>query len=220
MELEAYNLLLATVTAVGTVLAAWIAAINVVQVNKQIKLSNKQSQLDMRISVWQRTIELFSHIQNKQYVPHELDGIYFDAPVLCNYLISGQYEVTAMIAINGEHQIDVPKHADAFIRDIKTLSLKASLIFSGDVKVSLVSFIDAYADLIASLKAYCFMLRAMQAANEQIRKPLDQYQASFHEPEKRGEVVDALRRALEAAQVLDDDRCQRRIVEQIRLDSQ
>lgn len=219
MELEAYNLLLATVTAVGTVLAAWIAAINVVQVNKQIKLSNKQSQLDMRISVWQRTSELLSHILSKQYVPHELDGIYFDAPVLCNYLISGQYEVSAMVVVNGDPQIYVPEQDEAFIREIKTLSLKASLIFSGDVKISLVSFIDAYVGLIASLDDYCFNLRVMQAANEQVHKPLDQYQASFHEPEKRGEVVVALKRASAAAQVLADDRCQRRLVEQIRLDS-
>lgn len=219
MKLEVYDLLLATVTAAGTLSAARTAAKSVAQVNKQIRLSNKQSQLDMRIAVWQRTTELLSRIQSKRYVPHELDEIFYDAPMLCNYLISGQYEVSAMVVMNGDTQIDVPKQDEAFIREIKTLSLKASLIFSGDVKISLVSFIDAYVDLIASLDDYCFNLRAMQAANEQVHKPLDQYQASFHEPEKRGEVVVALKRASAAAQVLADDRCQRRLVEQIRLDS-
>lgn len=218
MDLDVFNVLISTVTAVATVLAAWISAINAVQVNKQMKLGCKQTQLDMRISIWQRTNELIDLILDERLVPDKIDGVYYQAPAFCCYLIGGRYDCAAMAGDGGGASIGTKMHVKEYVRELKTLSLKALLIFSGDAKTSLTSFINAYVDLVTSLDRYCFVLRAMQAANERKNKPLDQYQASFIEPERREEVVSALKRAIATARLISDDRHQKQIINQICLD--
>lgn len=218
MYLDVFNVLISMVSTVATVLAAWISAINAVQVNKQMKLGCKQTQLDMRISIWQRTNELIDLILDERFIPDKIDGVYYQAPAFCCYLIGGHYDCAAMVGDDGCASIETMMHVKECVRELKTQSLKASLIFSGDAETSLTSFINAYDDLVTSLDRYCFVLRAMQAANERMKKPLGQYQASFNEPERREKVVSALKRAKDTARLISDDRHQKQIIDQIRLD--
>lgn len=172
----------------------------------------------MRISIWQRTNELIDLILDERLVPDKTDGVYFQAPAFCCYLIGGRYDCAAMAGDDGGATIDAMVNVKEYLRQLKTLSLKTSLTFSGDAKTALTSFINAYVDLVTSLDRYCFVLKAMQAANERKQKPLDQYQASFNEPERREEVVKSFGRAVAAARLVADVKHQKQIIEQISLD--
>lgn len=201
-----------------SVITAGAAIFALFQSAKQTKLSNKHHLFDKRVENYLIAMGLMELYQSNQHLlKHDEDEPIFSIDVEFVWLTNNAY--MERIASVMDAPLKDPHHKEflAKLEDLKNVSTKIKLLFSGKSSTVLSDFVLSYQALIFTMYQYQIVIKKMEELDRGRKHSLKEAQNKIGEAKHRERLQKALIKIAEANRSLQNKNVIKQIEQQIKL---
>lgn len=201
-----------------TLVTTGVAIGAVIQTNKQIKLSNKQHLFDKRIENYLIVTGLIQlYRSNCSIFDIEKDEPLFTISLDFTFMTNNTYLEQITPAIY--NPLKEPNHKELLIKldNLKEVSTKIKLLFSGEASVLLGDFVLRYQELLHEMYKYQMILNKMEEASKGSRLTLEECQKAVGEEKYRVKLKEAFYNLKDSEMMLTKENVEAKIKKQIKL---
>lgn len=183
----------------------------------QIRLSNKQSLFDRRLSIWTVAEELLELYKDNQAQLEKGDEPQFGLEFVFICLTNSSYLHEIGPAVEHPLEIEFQRPFLVKLEELKNLSLKAKFAFKGSSAEVISRFLDSYQRLLFAIYQYQVLMNKAEENSRRFHRDLLQACDAVREPERRKNLYLAYDEASEAYEMLANSDVIRKIEKQIKL---
>lgn len=206
-----WEIILSFVTAITAIVA-------LIQTQRQISISNKQSLFEKRIEAYlvgKGLLQLFK--ENQRSLSCKGKGPYMAIEVDFAWLTNNSFLESITDAIGTP--LEMPGHRIYLMKmeEIKTVSTKIHFLFSGKEAYKLAEYVLSYQELLTQMYKYKILLVNMHKASEKFNWDFEYTLNKFDEAQQRSELQSALDKLQQTFTYIENRNVVDKIERQIKL---